>query len=274
MERKKSRIKKNLYEIIFESETFEGKVFDFIMIVTILISLTVIILESVPKIRSDYQHILRILEWIFTLIFTIEYILRIYSAKNREKYFFSFFGIVDLISIVPSYLSLFIPGSHYLLSIRSLRILRIFKVLQLSKYIIEADYLRKALGASKNKIFVFLFTILTLVVMLGSIMYMVEGDSNGFTSIPVSIYWAIVTLTTVGYGDISPKTPLGQFLASIIMIMGYGIIAVPTGIVTISLSELSREEEKQKYQVRKCINCTGGNDYDSVYCKYCGKLMT
>lgn len=275
MDKNKYNFREHLYEIIFESKTFEGKLFDISMIVAIVISLTVIILESVPGIRANYQELLRILEWVFTIIFTVEYLLRIYASKNRKKYILSFFGIVDLISIVPSYMSLFIPGANYLLSIRSLRILRIFKILELSKLMSEADYLRKALNASKNKISVFLFTILTLVIILGSVMYMVEGEEHGFTSIPISIYWAIVTLTTVGYGDISPKTPLGQFISCIVMIMGYGIIAVPTGIVTISLSEVSRNQEiENKKQKQKCINCTGSNDFDALYCKYCGKHLS
>ena len=223
-------------------------------------------LESVSTIEAQYGTALRYAEWFFTIVFTIEYILRLISVDHPLRYARSFFGIVDLLAIVPTYLSLLVPGTQFLLVIRLLRILRVFRVLKLAKYIAEAHVLTTALRASRRKITVFLFTVMTLVVILGSLMYFIESDENGFTSIPRSVYWAIVTLTTVGYGDISPQTPLGQALASVVMILGYAILAVPTGIVSV---ELSRAEID--LNTRSCHGCSlEGHDKDAVYCKYCG----
>jgi voltage-gated potassium channel len=255
-----------LHEVIFEADTKAGKLFDIVLILSIILSVIAVCLDSVGGIRKDYGSFLYGAEWFFTILFTVEYVLRLFSVGRPFSYMFSFFGIVDLMAVVPTYLSLFLPGSQYLLVIRILRILRIFRVLKLVQYLGEAQTLLRALYASRRKIVVFLFTVLTLVVIFGSFMYLVEGPENGFTSIPRSIYWAIVTLTTVGYGDISPKTSFGQALAAVIMIMGYGIIAVPTGIVTV---ELARAQE-QTVSTQACPECgVEGHDMDAIYCKRC-----
>lgn len=264
------KTRRTFYKIIFEADTPGGKLFDVILIWSIVLSVIAVMLDSVSAIRKDYGQFLYAVEWFFTVLFTIEYILRLVSSGRPLRYVASFFGIVDLLSIVPTYLSLFVPGSQYFLVIRVLRVLRVFRVLKLAHYLGEVHVLMQALRASRRKITVFLFTVLTLVIIVGSLMYMIEGAENGFTSIPRSIYWAIVTLTTVGYGDISPQTELGQALASIIMIMGYGIIAVPTGIVTV---EMSRAEQK-RVSTRTCPECLAeGHDRDAAYCKYCGKKL-
>lgn len=265
------KTRRTFYKIIFEADTPGGKLFDVILIWSIVLSIIAVMLDSVSAIRKDYGQFLYAVEWFFTIIFTIEYILRLVSIGRPLRYAASFFGLVDLLSIIPTYLSLFVPGSQYLLVIRVLRVLRVFRVLKLAHYLGEANVLMQALHASRRKITVFLFTVLTLVIIVGSLMYIVEGAENGFTSIPRSIYWAIVTLTTVGYGDISPQTALGQALASIIMIMGYGIIAVPTGIVTV---EISRAEQKRVITTRTCPECLAeGHDRDAAYCKYCGARL-
>lgn len=257
-----------LYHIIFESDTTAGKWFDILLIVSIVLSVAVVMLDSVVTITRSYKPLLVKLEWFFTILFTIEYIARIYSSRKPLKYIFSFFGLIDLLAILPTYLSILYPSGRYLLVIRVLRTLRIFRVLKLAAYLYEASYLKEALIATRRKITVFLFTVLTSVVILGSLMYVIEGPPNGFTSIPKSIYWAIVTLTTVGYGDISPQSPLGQVIASFIMILGYGIIAVPTGIVTV---ELSRAEHKRS---RKCPRCTKDlHETDARYCAACGEKL-
>jgi len=225
-----------LETIIFESDTPMGKLFDIVLLWTIVLSILLVSLESVRDIRAQYGPLLRLLEWGFTGLFTLEYLARLYAAKRPLGYAFSFYGVVDLLAITPSYLSLFVAGSQYLLAIRALRLLRVFRILKLSRYLGEASVLTDALRAGRFKITVFLFTVLTIVVIVGSVMHLVEGGQNGFTSIPTSIYWAIVTLTTVGYGDIAPRTPLGKFISSALMIVGYGVIAVPTGIVTAELT--------------------------------------
>lgn len=256
-----------LHEIIFEADTFLGKLFDIVLILSIILSIIAVMLDSIASIRAGYGNILLIVEWSFTILFTIEYILRILAINIPRRYIFSFYGIVDLLAILPTYLSLFLPGTQFLLVIRVLRVLRIFRVLKFVQYISEAKMLRQALSASRRKITVFLFTVLSVVVIVGSMMYLIEGPENGFTSIPKSIYWSIVTLTTVGYGDISPNTPLGQVLASVLMILGYGIIAVPTGIVTVEFSKLKETE----ISTQSCPNCgSEGHDKDAAYCKFCG----
>ena len=256
-----------LHEIIFEAETPAGKWFDILLIVSILASVLAVMLDSVSGISKQYGTLLYGVEWFFTIIFTIEYILRLICVGRPLLYATSFFGIVDLLAIAPTYISLLIPGSEYFLVIRILRILRIFRVLKLVQYMSEAFLLMKALRASSRKVIVFLFTVLTLVIILGSMMYFIEGAENGFTSIPRSIYWAIVTLTTVGYGDISPQTNIGQVLAAFIMILGYCIIAVPSGIVTVELSQLSHK----KANTKTCKDCGAeGHDTDADFCKYCG----
>lgn len=258
-----------LYTIIFEADTPAGKLFDEILIFFILLSVIVVMLDSVKGISALYSDLFYSLEWIFTIIFTMEYILRLICVGQPIRYARSFYGIIDLIAILPTYFSLFLPGSEYLLVIRSLRLLRIFRVLKLAKYLNEADLLMRALHASRRKITLFLFTVLNLVVILGSLMYVIEGGENGFTSIPKSIYWAIITLTTVGYGDIVPETNLGQAMASIVMIIGYSIIAVPTGIVT---SEIARAKTYSKG--RACQNCNfEGHDTDAKFCKHCGAKL-
>lgn len=263
---------KRLHEIIYEADTPAGKYFDIGLIISIVASVIVIMIDSVESIRLSHPLILNTLEWLFTILFTIEYLLRLVCVKKPWLYARSFFGIVDLLSILPTYISLLIPGSYYLLSVRILRLLRIFRVLKLAQYLSEAQTLKQALKASSRKISVFLLAVFSLVVILGSIMYLVEGPEHGFNNIPQSIYWAIVTLTTVGYGDIAPMTVLGKMIASIIMIIGYGIIAVPTGIVTVELSHAQRRNERISTQV--CPNCSAeGHDIDAKYCKYCGSKL-
>ena len=261
--------KYQLRRIIFEADTPAGKWFDILLIALILVSVTIVMLDSVHSIHDKYAEFFRYAEWFFTILFTIEYVLRLICVRKPLNYAFSFFGLVDLIAIVPSYLSLLMPGSQYLISIRTIRALRVFRVLKFVEYLSEADLLMKAIKASRRKVTVFLFSVLTMVVILGSLMYLIEGEENGFTSIPRSVYWAIVTLTTVGYGDISPKTAIGQLLAAISMVLGYGIIAVPTGIVTVEISKALRNNPS--VNTRVCGNCaSGGHDDDASFCKYCG----
>ncbi len=257
-----------MHEIIFEADTPAGKAFDVLLIICILGSVLAVMLDSVKGIRLAYGSFLTAAEWFFTLLFTIEYLLRLFSVGKPLKYATSFFGVVDLLAVVPTYISLVLPGTHYLLVIRVLRILRIFRILKLVQFLSEAKLLMQALRASGRKIIVFLFAVLTMVIIFGSLMYMIEGEEHGFTSIPRSIYWAIVTMTTVGYGDISPRTDFGQMVASVVMILGYGIIAVPTGIVTVEMSQAFR---KKGVSTQACPECgADGHDPDAVHCKYCG----
>ncbi len=258
--------REKLYAIIFESDTVGGKRFDIALIITIMLSVIVVMVDSVSEINETYGSLLYFVEWFFTILFSIEYILRLISIGKPAHYAKSFFGIIDLLSILPTYVSLFIPGSQNLIAIRILRVLRIFRILKLVQYMYESRVLMRALHASRRKIEVFLFTVLILAIIFGSLMYLIEGEENGFTSIPRGVYWAIVTLTTVGYGDISPKTGPGQALAAVIMIMGYGIIAVPTGIVTVELSHAGKREHN-----RVCSECsTEIDDPGAKYCKNCG----
>ena len=260
-----------LHEIIFEADTRAGRLFDFLLIWLILLSVATVVLESVRQVREQYGDLLYVLEWLFTLLFTFEYVLRLMSVRRPLRYATSFFGVVDLLAIIPTYLSIFVPGSQYLLVIRILRLLRVFRLLKLSEYVSEADTLRRALRASRRKISVFLSAVVLLVVIIGASMYVIEGEEHGFTSIPISIYWAIVTLTTVGYGDLSPRTPFGQILASLVMIIGYGIIAVPTGIVSVELAQAARQ---QKITTQSCPACAAeGHDPDAICCKYCGAKL-
>lgn len=265
--RAESRWRGKIHEIIFEADTPMGKAFDVFLIISILISVVVVLLESVKTFNARYFYTLVLIDWSFTFLFTIEYILRLISVRRPLLYAKSFYGLVDLFAILPSYLSLFFPGTGYFKVIRILRVLRIFRVFKLVQYIREAQTLSRALRASRRKIVVFLLAVLTLVTIFGCVMYIIEGEANGFTSIPRSMYWAIVTLTTVGYGDISPKTSVGQAIAAVIMILGYAIIAVPTGIVT---AELARAEPKN-VTTQSCPNCSAeGHDEDAVFCKFCG----
>lgn len=259
-----------LYKIIFESGTREGKLFDVILIWCIILSVTVVFLESINSLGSRYSFYFQIIEWIFTILFSVEYVLRLLSVKKPHRYAFSFYGIIDLLAIIPTYLSLLITGSQYLLVIRVLRLLRVFRIFKIRALLAQAEMLTRALKASWSKIAVFLFAVLTMIVVIGAIMYVVEGPENGFTSIPTSMYWAIVTMTTVGYGDISPQTPVGQLLASVVMIIGYSIIAVPTGIVTVEIAEAN----KKSITTRVCTECLKeGHDKDAVYCKYCSAKL-
>lgn len=259
-----------LHEVIYEADTRAGKFFDVLLLIIIILSITVVMLESVPSLHEDYGDFFEKAEWIFTALFTLEYIARLISIQKPLKYVLSFYGIIDLLSIIPTYLGVFISGTSSLMVIRSLRLMRVFRILKLGSFIKESKTLIDSLKASRHKIMVFLLSILTMVTILGTVMYLIEGGENGFDSIPRSIYWAIVTLTTVGYGDISPITTLGQFIASIVMILGYAIIAVPTGIVT---NELIKSENK-KISTLACKSCSQeGHDADAKHCKYCGEKL-
>ena len=263
--------KARLHEIIFEADTPAGKAFDIVLLILIVLSVVAVMLESVVSVRSQYGPWLRAFEWIVTILFTIEYVLRLYCVGRPVRYARSFFGVVDFLSILPSYLSVIIPGAQSFMVIRALRLLRVFRVLKLAHFVGEASELTAALRASARKIIVFLGAVLTLVTIVGSLMYLIEGEAHGFTNIPVSIYWAIVTMTTVGYGDIAPQTPLGKILASAIMIMGYGIIAVPTGIVSVELAGVAKGK---KVSTQACPDCgAGGHAPDAVHCKYCGSKL-
>lgn len=256
-----------IHEIIFGHETAAGKGFDVLLIWLIIGSVLVVMAESVAHIRQAYGPWLRVAEWGFTVVFTVEYLVRLWVAPSAVRYARSLFGVVDVIAILPTYLSLVLPGGQALLAIRALRLLRVFRVLKLAQYVSESAVLLRALRASRHKITVFVVGVLTLVVTLGSMMYLVEGAEHGFTSIPASVYWAIVTLTTVGYGDIAPQTPLGQAVASVIMILGYAIIAIPTGIVTVEIGSAAR----QAALARVCTQCQlPGHDGDARHCKRCG----
>lgn len=267
------RIKQRLYEIVFHADDPVAKTFDVALIVAIVASVAVVMLESVAPFQQRYSELLIAAEWLFTIVFTVEYVLRLSIVKEKRSYALSFFGVVDLLSILPTYLSLFIPGAQALLVVRILRVLRVFRVLKLAHYIREADTLTRALAASRRKIAVFIFVVLTVVTVMGSTMYVIEGGENGFDSIPRSVYWAVVTLTTVGYGDISPATPLGQSLALVLMVMGYGIIAVPTGIVTVELNR-EKQEALAARRLDACPRCDlSRHDDDARFCKRCGECI-
>ncbi len=275
-------IKEKIHEIIFEADTPLGKAFDVVLMVLIIASVIVVMLESVTEINTDYKTLFIILEWVFTIFFSIEYGLRIYCVYRPWKYITSFFGIIDLLAIVPSFLSLILPGAQYLLTIRAMRLLRVFRIFKLVKFLAEGSVIIKALKASRAKITVFIVFILLMVVIVGSVMYLIEGgvENSGFTSIPRSVYWAIVTLTTVGYGDIAPKTEVGQFLAAIVMILGYAVIAVPTGIVSSEIITASGERKPgsnlpvQATNTQVCRFCTAeGHDDDALYCNKCGEIL-
>ncbi len=272
MERKqRNHLKERVHEIIFEADTYEGKLFDVVLLVVIMLSILVVMLETVSSFSVHYAEFLFYAEWILTVFFTLEYLLRLYSVYKPMKYATSFFGIVDLLAILPTYLSLIFVGSHYLVVIRALRLLRMFRIFKLGHHISQGEIILKSLKASIPKITVFLYFVVLMTIIFGSIMYLVEGGTNeNFDSIPRSIYWSIVTLTTVGYGDISPITPLGQFLASVVMILGYVVIAVPTGIVTAEALKTTKPD----LNCQACRYCSGeGHDDDAEYCKYCGEKL-
>lgn len=263
-------IKKKLYDIVFEAETFEGKLFDILLIIAVIVSIACVSMESVVSIKHKFGKELVRAEWFFTILFTIEYFLRIFIVPKTKSYAFTFFGIVDLLAILPTYLSFFIPGSQMLLTVRALRLLRVFRVLKLTRYTNAIQILMTALKESRAKIIVFLWAVISVVIIIGSIMYLVEGPERGFTSIPKSVYWAIVTMTTVGYGDIIPHTSFGQLISAALMIMGYSLIAVPTGILTVELSSVTHKNECKL----KCHDCGKEcHDLDAKFCNVCGENL-
>lgn len=272
-----SPFRERLYEIIFEADTPEGKLFDVALLGAILLSVIVVMLETVPQIHDKYFVTFYALEWLFTIFFTIEYIIRIYTVHSPRRYITSFYGIVDLLSILPAYLAIIFAGTQSLMVIRSLRLLRVFRIFKLGNFLFEGQIIVKSLKESRSKIAVFLTFVLIMVSIFGSIMYLIEGaaGNESFDSIPRSVYWAIVTLTTVGYGDISPISPLGQFIAACIMIMGYAIIAVPTGIVTSEFTRAYRNRKsRQEISTQVCSNCLHeDHEADASYCKRCGELL-
>lgn len=264
--------RRQLWRIIFQADTPAGKAFDIILIMAIITNVVTVMLESVATIRDDYGAELHAIEWGFTALFTVEYILRLVCVRRPVYYATSFFGIIDLLAILPTYLSLFLPGTEALMVVRFLRVLRIFRIFKLTEYLRESRVLTDALWASRRKIGVFLLAVLTLLTIVAALMYLIEGPENGYTDIPTSLYWAIVTLTTVGFGDIAPKTALGRLLASCVMILGYGIIAVPTGIVTVELARRGGSS-RSSWEIL-CPRCfRAGHDADARYCKYCGSEL-
>jgi len=273
-----NNLKSKLHTIIYEADTPMGKLFDVVLLILILVSVILVMLESVASIDTHYHDFLYFGEWVITIFFTIEYILRIITVKKASNYIFSFYGIIDFLSTIPLYLSFILAGSNALLAVRALRLLRVFRILKITRYMGEANKLNKALRDSKPKIFVFLFAVLILSIIAGTIMYLVEGEQSGFVSIPISVYWCIVTLTTVGFGDIAPVTPLGQFIAAIIMIMGYGIIAVPTGIVSAEYASKKTttldDPEYIHVNTQSCQNCNENNHQDNAeFCHKCGSTL-
>ena len=268
----KKNIRKKLYIIIFEADTFWGKAFDVALLIAILLSVITVALESVKSLSNEYQTLFDALEWGFTFLFTIEYVLRLWVTPRKRTYVFSFFGVIDLLSTLPTYIGLVLTGAHSLIVLRSFRLLRVFRIFKLARFVGEASQLRKALKSSQPKIIVFITAVSIIVVIMGTIMYIVEGGENGFTSIPRSIYWAIVTLTTVGYGDIAPITVLGQSIAALIMILGYAIIAVPTGIVTAEIGKSMYGQNK--FSNLACIKCgVTEHETNANYCKGCGEKL-
>ena len=264
-------LKSLLHEIIYEADTPEGKLFDVLLLFLILLSVFVVMLDSTAVFHAKYRYLFDVIEWIITVLFSIEYALRIIVVKKPIKYITSFFGIIDLLSILPQYLSFFFINGSSLAALRALRLLRVFRILKLTRFIGESNFLWRSLKASRAKIGVFLFTVFILSIIFGTIMYLVEGEENGFSSIPESIYWTIVTLTTVGYGDIFPGTAIGKFIASIIMIMGYGIIAVPTGIVS---AEMAQKRRRPDTNTQSCPSCAESSHKDNAkFCHSCGNIM-
>lgn len=269
----RTSLRDRVHEIVFEADTPAGKFFDIALLVLIALSVVVVMLESSDQWDRQYHRIFVFLEWVFTVIFTVEYGLRLWTTRRPLKYALSFYGIIDLLAIIPTYLSLIVTGSQYFLIIRILRLMRIFRVFKMGQYLTEGDQLRRAMVESRNKISVFLFAVTILVIIIGAVMYLIEGGRNeGFSSIPRAVYWAIVTLTTVGYGDITPQTNVGQFLSAVVMIIGYAIIAVPTGIVTNEMVSAGRKPAGAKFtNSQVCRYCAReGHADDAVYCKYCG----
>lgn len=264
-------LRARLHQIIFEADTPAGRAFDLGLLLAITLSVTAVVLESVTSVRARHGTLLRGVEWAFTLLFTLEYVLRLVAVQRPLRYALSFFGLVDLLAILPTYAGALLPGAHSLLVVRILRLLRVFRILRLSEFLGQAQVLGNALRASRQKITVFLLTVFTITVIMGAVMHLVEGPAGGFESIPHGIYWSIVTLTTVGFGDITPKTVPGQMLASLLMVMGYGIIAVPTGIVSVELAQATRAAAVSN---QACPSCgRGGHDLDARHCKHCGAAL-
>jgi voltage-gated potassium channel len=265
------RLRHRLHTLIFESDTRAGRIFDTALLVMIILSILVVMLDSIDSLHTQYGDLFFALEWFFTSLFTIEYILRLLSVRKPYLYALSVLGLIDLLSIVPMYLSLFVYGGQSLLVLRALRLLRIFRIFRLTHFMSEMSFLNVAIRNSLKKIAIFMLFVLMVVIILGSMMYVIEGKTNGFSSIPDSIYWAIVTITTVGYGDISPITPMGKFVASLIMLLGYGIIAVPTGIVS---TEMAIAARLRKHKNEACPTCgKEGHDDNANYCKFCGSKL-
>ncbi len=269
----RNRSKERLHEIIFEADTPAGKRFDIILLIMILLSVFAVMLESVPTLGTGFKKTFYVLEWIFTIFFTLEYIFRLYSVYKPIKYATSFFGIIDLASILPTYLSIFFPGSQSLIVIRALRLMRVFRIFKMINFLNHGKVISDALKNSRPKIIIFMSFVVVIVCIFGSLMYFIEGGYNEqFDSIPRAMYWAIVTMTTVGYGDISPTTNFGQFIAAVIMLLGYAVIAVPTGIVTSELTKSDSDMAKKSLQT--CRYCSReGHDNDALYCKYCSELL-
>ncbi len=268
------RLRTRLFVVVFGTDTPAGKLFDIVLLWAIVLSIVQVMLESVPSINARFGNIFEVAEWAFTILFTVEYTLRLFIERKPSRYALSFYGIIDFLALLPTYLTLFLAGGSYLVVIRAIRLLRVFRILKLSRYMGEANVITSALAASRYKIMVFLGAVFTLAIITGTLMYLIEGGENGFTSIPRSIYWAIVTITTVGYGDIAPQTVIGQFLASFIMLMGYAIIAVPTGIVTAEMTAATMVEKTSKQTVQICPNIACDmitTDMDANYCKRCGE---
>jgi voltage-gated potassium channel len=264
-----SRWRRRLHEIVFEADTPAGRAFDLALLVAILLSIVAVVLESLPDLRREYGRTLLAVEWAFTALFTIEYVVRLLCVTRPARYAASFFGIVDLLAVVPSYLTLVFPGSPSFVVLRAVRLLRVFRILKLARFLEDANLLVRALKASQRKISVFFGSLVTIVLIMGTLMYLIEGEENGFTSIPQGMYWAVVTMTTVGYGDVVPRTVLGRILATVVMILGYAIIAVPTGIVSVELAHAGRPVSTQA-----CPGCgRQGHDTDAYHCKYCGHLL-
>lgn len=264
--------REKLYIIIYESNTKAGKAFDVALLVLIILSIIIVMLDSMEEWHRRFGRIFFVMEWVFTILFSIEYILRLLCIRRPLAYAGSFMGIIDLLAILPTYISIFITGTQSLLVVRSLRILRVFRIFKLTHFLKEMQFLGSAVKGSLKKISIFMLIVLTVVVILGSIMYLVEGPNNGYTNIPTSIYWAIVTITTVGYGDISPVTPLGKFIATCIMFIGYSIIAVPTGIVTTEMTMKAKQEARRPRNCRACGR--DGHDSNALFCKWCGNELS
>lgn len=263
-------LKSQLYQIIFGTKTTAGKRFDLVLICFILVSVLALMLDSIETISRSYGETIRVIEWIFTLVFTLEYAVRIYCSPKPWRYITSFYGVIDLLSVLPTYFTLLVSGTNFLLFIRLIRVLRVFRVLKLVRYLSEANILMRAIFQSRRKVLVFFFCVLVLATVFGSLMYAVEGPRSGFTSIPKGIYWTVVTITTVGYGDITPQTAIGQVIAALAMLTGYSIIAVPTGIFTAELAQ-EIQRDKLRYTCASCLKA--GHDADALHCKHCGSLL-